>query len=132
TQEAFRDGWFHTGDLAVMHPDGYAEVKDRATDIIISGGENISSQEVEEVLYRHPKVLEAAVVAMADDKWGETPCDFVGLRDDGTELTEHELSAFCRANIAAYTAPRRIVFGELPKTSTGKIHKNLLRDHLRS
>ncbi|NYT43544.1 AMP-binding protein [Alcaligenaceae bacterium] len=132
TQEAFRDGWFHTGDLAVMHPDGYAEVKDRAKDIIISGGENISSQEVEEVLYRHPKVLEAAVVAMADEKWGETPCAFVALRDDGTELTEHELIAFCRANMAAYKVPRRIVFGELPKTSTGKIRKNLLRDQLRS
>lgn len=132
TQEAFRDGWFHTGDLAVMHPDGYAEIKDRAKDIIISGGENISSQEIEEILYRHPKVLEAAVVAMADEKWGETPCAFVALKDEIAGATEQEFIDFCRASMASYKAPRKVVFGELPKTSTGKIRKNLLRDRVRA
>jgi fatty-acyl-CoA synthase len=132
TREAFRDGWFHTGDLAVMHPDGYAEVKDRAKDIIISGGENISSQEVEEVLYRHPMVLEAAVVAMADEKWGETPCAFIALKQAGDLPDEHAIIAFCKANMASYKAPRKVVFGELPKTSTGKIRKNVLRDLLKA
>ncbi len=132
TQEAFRDGWFHTGDLAVMHEDGYAEVKDRAKDIIISGGENISSQEIEDVLYRHPLVLEAAVVAMADEKWGETPCAFVTLRASDTPPDEQEIIAFCKSGMASYKAPRKVVFGELPKTSTGKIRKNILRDLLTS
>ncbi|TEA78609.1 AMP-binding protein [Allopusillimonas ginsengisoli] len=132
TQEAFRDGWFHTGDLAVMHPDGYAEVKDRAKDIIISGGENISSQEIEEVLYRHPRVLEAAVVAMVDEKWGETPCAFVALRDADAPPDQQEIIDFCKSHMASYKTPRRIVFGDLPKTSTGKIRKNVLRDWLKS
>lgn len=128
TEEAFADGWFHTGDLAVMHPDGYIEVKDRSKDIIISGGENISSLEVEEVLYRHPQVMEAAVVAKPDGKWGETPCAFVTLKPDAEPVTEAEIIAFCRANLAHYKAPRTIVFGPLPKTSTGKIQKFLLRE----
>jgi fatty-acyl-CoA synthase len=130
TREAFRDGWFRTGDLAVMHPDGYAEVKDRAKDIIISGGENISSQEVEEVLYRHPQVLEAAVVAMPDEKWGETPCAFIALKDGMPAVSQQDIIVFCKANLASYKAPRMVVFGELPKTSTGKIRKNLLRERL--
>ncbi|NGR09677.1 long-chain-fatty-acid--CoA ligase [bacterium SGD-2] len=129
TTEAFKNGWFHTGDLAVMHPDGYVEVKDRAKDIIISGGENISSQEVEEVLYRHPQVLEAAVVAMPDEKWGETPCAFVTLKK-GAEVTEADIIAYCKANLASYKAPRKVVFAELPKTSTGKVRKNVLRDQV--
>ncbi|NYT85438.1 AMP-binding protein [Pollutimonas harenae] len=130
TDEAFRDGWFHTGDLAVMHPDGYVEVKDRAKDIIISGGENISSQEIEEVLYRHPMVLDAAVVAMADEKWGEVPCAFITLKDDAEQASEQAFIDFCKQNMASFKAPKRIVFGELPKTSTGKIRKNVLRDGL--
>src|SRR5690606_9286055 len=130
TDEAFRNGWFHTGDLAVMHPDGYVEVKDRAKDIIISGGENISSQEIEEVLYRHLMVLDAAVVAMADEKWGEVPCAFVTLKDDAGPVSEQELIDFCKQGMASFKAPKRIVFGELPKTSTGKIRKNILRDQL--
>jgi fatty-acyl-CoA synthase len=130
TREAFRDGWFHTGDLAVMHPDGYAEIKDRAKDIIISGGENISSKEVEEVLYRHPLVLEAAVVALKDDKWGEVPCAFIALKDTGETATEQDFIGFCKRHMASYKAPKRVVFGDLPKTSTGKIRKNLLRDRL--
>jgi fatty-acyl-CoA synthase len=127
TAEAFRGGWFHTGDLAVCHPDGYIEVKDRSKDIIISGGENISSLEVEEALYRHPKVLEAAVVARPDPKWGESPCAFVTLRE-GESATAEEIVAFCRDMLAHYKAPRSIVFGPLPKTSTGKIQKFVLRE----
>jgi fatty-acyl-CoA synthase len=130
TREAFKDGWFHTGDLAVVHPDGYVEVKDRAKDIIISGGENISSQEIEEVLYRHPLVFEAAVVALPDEKWGEVPCAFVALKEAAENVQEQDIIAFCRANMASYKAPKRVVFGELPKTSTGKIRKNILRDSL--
>lgn len=129
--EAFKDGWFHTGDLAVMHPDGYVEIKDRAKDIIISGGENISSQEVEEVLYRHPRVLEAAVVAMPDEKWGETPCAFITLKADGEPLSEEELIAYCKRHMASFKAPRKVVFTDLPKTSTGKVRKNVLRDWLK-
>ena len=129
--EAFRNGWFRSGDLAVRHPDGYIEVKDRSKDIIISGGENISSLEVEEVLYRHPKILEAAVVAKPDEKWGETPCAFVTLRD-GREATAEEIIGFCRDNMAHYKQPRSVVFGPLPKTSTGKIQKFVLRDRARS
>jgi fatty-acyl-CoA synthase len=127
TEAAFRGGWFHTGDLAVCHPDGYIEVKDRSKDIIISGGENISSLEVEEALYRHPKVLEAAVVARPDPKWGESPCAFVTLRE-GESATAEEIVAFCRDMLAHYKAPRSIVFGPLPKTSTGKIQKFVLRE----
>jgi fatty-acyl-CoA synthase len=128
TDQAFAGGWFHTGDLGVRHPDGYVEVKDRSKDIIISGGENISSLEVEEVLYRHPKVLEAAVVARPDAKWGEHPCAFVMPRPDASEVSEEEIIAFCRAEMARFKAPRTVVFGPLPKTSTGKIQKYLLRE----
>ncbi len=128
TAEVFTGGWFHTGDLAVMHPDGYAEIKDRSKDIIISGGENISSIEVEEVLYRHPQVMEAAVVARPDDKWGETPCAFVTLKPDAGAVSAAEIIAFCRANLAHYKVPKAVVFGPLPKTSTGKIQKYALRD----
>jgi fatty-acyl-CoA synthase len=128
TAEAFAGGWFHTGDLAVMHPDGYVEIKDRAKDIIISGGENISSIEVEEVLYRHPAIIEAAVVARPDDKWGETPCAFVTVKEGAGAVTEADIIAFCRANLAHFKAPRAVVFGPLPKTSTGKIQKYALRE----
>jgi len=126
TQEAFEGGWFHTGDLGVWHADGYIEIKDRSKDIIISGGENISSLEVEEVLYRHPAVLEAAVVARPDAKWGETPCAFVTLKP-GAEIQEAEIIAFCREHMAHFKVPRTIVFSDLPKTSTGKIQKYALR-----
>jgi fatty-acyl-CoA synthase len=126
TQEAFAGGWFHTGDLAVMHPDGYLQIRDRAKDVIISGGENISSIEVEETLYRHPAVALVAVVARPDERWGETPCAFVELKP-GAEATAEELIAFCRENLAHYKCPRHIVFTELPKTSTGKIQKFELR-----
>ncbi len=128
TDEAFAGGWFHTGDLAVMHPDGYAEIKDRSKDIIISGGENISSIEVEEVLYRHPQIMEAAVVAKPDEKWGETPCAFVTLKPDAGAVSAADITAWCRANLAHYKAPRHVVFGPLPKTSTGKVQKYALRD----
>ncbi len=130
TAAAFDGGWFHSGDLAVVHPDGYVEVKDRSKDVIISGGENISSLEVEETLYRHPKVLEAAVVARPDEKWGESPCAFVTLREGATAEVE-EIIAFCRDNMAHFKAPRTVVFGPLPKTSTGKIQKFVLRERAR-
>jgi fatty-acyl-CoA synthase len=131
TQEAFRGGWFHSGDLAVMQPDGYVKIKDRSKDIIISGGENISSLEVEDVLYRHPAVLAAAVVARPDEKWGEAPCAFVELKANAN-TTEKELIEFCRAHLAKFKAPRAVVFGELPKTSTGKIQKFVLREKAKS
>ncbi len=131
TEAAFRGGWFHTGDLAVLHPDGYIEVKDRAKDVIISGGENISSLEIEETLYRHPKVLEAAVVARPDETWGESPCAFVTLKD-GQDAEADEIIAFCKDNMARYKAPKTVVFGPLPKTSTGKIQKFVLRDKAKS
>ncbi|MGK9169359.1 acyl-CoA synthetase [Inquilinus limosus] len=131
TEKAFAGGWFHTGDLGVMHPDGYIELKDRSKDIIISGGENISTIEVEGVLYRHPAVLEAAVVARPDEKWGETPCAFVTLRP-GAEATAEEIIAFCRQHLAHFKCPKTVVFGELPKTSTGKIQKFVLRDRARA
>jgi fatty-acyl-CoA synthase len=127
TAEAFEGGWFHTGDLAVWHPDGYVEIKDRSKDIIISGGENISSIEVEDVLYKHPDVMEAAVVARPDEKWGETPCAFVMLKD-GAEVSEADLVAFCRQHLAGFKIPKTFVFGALPKTSTGKIQKFMLRN----
>ena len=130
TDAAFEGGWFHTGDLAVRHPDGYVEVKDRSKDIIISGGENISSLEVEEALYRHPKVLEAAVVARPDERWGESPCAFVTLKD-GEEASVEEIIGFCRDNLAHFKAPHSVVFGPLPKTSTGKIQKFVLRERAR-
>jgi 3-(methylthio)propionyl---CoA ligase len=126
TTKAFAGGWFHTGDLGVMHPDGYIQLKDRSKDIIISGGENISSIEVEGVLYRHPAVLEAGVVARSDEKWGETPCAFVTLKD-GQRATAQEIIAFCREHMAHFKAPKTIVFGPLPKTSTGKVQKFVLR-----
>ena len=126
TKEAFGGGWFHSGDLAVMYPDGYIKIKDRSKDIIISGGENISSIEVEDVLYRHPDVLAAAVVARADAKWGETPCAFVELKA-GATCTEQDIVAHCKKHLAGFKVPRAVVFGELPKTSTGKIQKFELR-----
>jgi fatty-acyl-CoA synthase len=131
TEQALRDGWFHSGDLGVLHPDGYIELKDRAKDIIISGGENISTIEVENVLYRHPAVLEAAVVARPDEKWGEVPCAFVTLRDDAADITEAELIAYCRENMAHFKTPKAIIFGQLPKTSTGKVQKYVLRERAR-
>jgi fatty-acyl-CoA synthase len=127
TDEAFEGGWLHSGDLAVWHADGYIDIKDRSKDIIISGGENISSVEVEDVLYRHRSIMEAAVVAQQDEKWGEVPCAFVKVKD-GEEITADEVIAFCRDNMARFKAPKKIVFGDLPKTSTGKIQKFLLRD----
>ncbi len=126
TEEAFAGGWFHSGDLAVQYPDGYIKIKDRSKDIIISGGENISSIEVEDVLYRHPAVMAAAVVAKPDEKWGETPCAFVELKP-GAEVTAADIVAHCKQHLAGFKVPRAIVFGELPKTSTGKIQKFELR-----
>ena len=126
TQEAFAGGWFHSGDLAVQYPDGYIKIKDRSKDIIISGGENISSIEVEDVLYRHPAVLAAAVVAKPDARWGETPCAFVELKT-GAQVTPEDIVAHCKQHLAGFKVPRAVVFGELPKTSTGKIQKFELR-----
>ena len=130
SDKAFAGGWFHTGDLGVMHPDGYIQLKDRSKDIIISGGENISSIEVEDALYKHPDVQAAAVVAKPDDKWGETPCAFIELRP-GANASADDLIAWCKQNLASYKVPRHIVFLELPKTSTGKIQKFKLRDTAR-
>ena len=131
TEKAFLGGWFHTGDLGVMHPDGYIELKDRSKDIIISGGENISTIEVEGVLYQHPAVAEAAVVAKPDEKWGETPCAFVALKEEA-KSSEEELIQFCRDNLAHFKCPKKIVFAELPKTSTGKIQKFILREQAKT
>src|SRR5262249_37889564 len=131
TQAAFRGGWFHSGDLAVMHPDGYVKIKDRSKDIIISGGENISSLEVEDVIYRHPAVMGAAGVAMPDEKWGETPCAFIELKPNAN-VSEKDIIDFCRQHLAKFKAPRAVVFGELPKTSTGKIQKFQLRERAKS
>jgi len=128
TREALAGGWFHSGDLGVMHEDGYVALKDRSKDIIISGGENISSIEVEDALYRHPAVLEAAVVARPDEHWGETPCAFVTLKADSGDIGEAEIVAWCREHLARYKVPRTVVFGALPKTSTGKVQKYLLRE----
>ena len=130
TGKAFEGGYFHSGDLAVCHADGYIEIKDRSKDIIISGGENISTIEIEKTLYRHPAVLEAAVTAMPDEKWGETPCAFVTLRP-GAQASEQEIIDYCRAHMARFKAPRKVVFGTLPKTSTGKIQKFELRERAR-
>jgi fatty-acyl-CoA synthase len=127
TEKEFKGGWFHSGDLGVMHPDGYVQLKDRSKDIIISGGENISSIEVEDTLYKHPAVQAAAVVAKPDDKWGETPCAFVELKP-GETASADDLIAWCRKNLAAFKCPRYIVFAEIPKTSTGKIQKFKLRE----
>ncbi len=131
TKDAFSGGWFHSGDLAVRHSDSYIEVKDRSKDVIISGGENISSLEIEETLYRHPAVLEAAVVARPDDKWGETPCAFVTLHQ-GQSVTADAIIEFCREHLAGYKTPRTVIFGALPKTSTGKIQKFMLREQAES
>ena len=130
TEASFTGGWFHSGDLAVMHPDGYIQLKDRSKDIIISGGENISSIEVEDTLYRHPAVLEAAVVARPDEKWGETPCAFVTLKAGTEAVTEQTLIDFCRENMAHFKAPKTVIFGSLPKTSTGKVQKFRLRERI--
>ena len=130
TQSAFAGGWFHTGDLAVKHPDGYVQLKDRSKDIIISGGENISSIEVEDTLYKHPAVLVAAVVAKPDEKWGEVPCAFVELKP-GAQATEAELIAFCRERLAGFKCPKQVVFTEVPRTSTGKVQKHVLRGQVR-
>ena len=127
TDDAFAGGWFHSGDLGVMHPDGYIQLKDRSKDIIISGGENISSIELEDVLYKHPAVQAASVVAKPDEKWGETPCAFIELRP-GHTATPEEIVAYCREHVAHYKAPRYVVFGDLPKTSTGKVQKYILRE----
>ena len=127
TQESFAGGWFHSGDLAVWHEDGYAQIKDRSKDIIISGGENISSLEIESVLFKHPKILEAAVVASSDPKWGEVPCAFVTLKQ-GQEMGVEELIAYCREEMAGFKIPKKVVFGPIDKTSTGKVQKYLLRD----
>ena len=127
TEEAFTGGYFHSGDLGVMHPNGYIELKDRSKDIIISGGENISSIEIENTLYSHPQIIGAAVVAKSDEKWGETPCAFVELREGDATVTEDEIIEYCRNNMAHFKCPKNVVFGPLPKTSTGKIQKFLLR-----
>ena len=124
-------GWFHSGDLGVKYPDGYVQLKDRSKDIIISGGENISSLEVEECLYRHPQVMEAAVVARPDERWGESPCAFVTLKPNAAPVTDSEIIAWCRDNLARFKVPRTVVFGPLPKTSTGKIQKFVLRERAR-
>ena len=131
TKDSLSGGWFHSGDLAVKHPDGYVEIRDRSKDIIISGGENISTIEVESVLYNHPAVLEAAVVAKPDGYWGETPCAFVTLKD-GQSATENDIIAFCRDNMAKFKVPKTVVFDDLPKTSTGKIQKFILRERARN
>ncbi len=127
TEKEFEGGWFHSGDLAVWHPNGYLDIKDRSKDIIISGGENISTIEVEDILYRHPAVMEAAVVARPDEKWGETPCAFITLKPEAPPVTEEEIIEFCRDQLARFKVPKTVVFGELPKTSTGKIQKYVLR-----
>ena len=127
TEESFRDGWFHSGDLGVIHKDGYIQLKDRSKDIIISGGENISSIEIEEVLYKHPAVETVAVVAMPDEKWGETPCAFVQLKEN-SPASEEELSRWCRENMASFKIPRKFIFEDIPKTSTGKVQKFILRE----
>jgi len=126
TREAFKDGWFHSGDIAFMHPDGYIKITDRAKDIIISGGENVSSVEVEGVIAAHPAVLLASVVAKPDEKWGEVPCAFIELKE-GASVTEEEIVKFCRERLAGFKTPKRVVFADLPKTSTGKIQKFELR-----
>ncbi|MDB5371366.1 MAG: AMP-binding enzyme family protein, partial [Belnapia sp.] len=130
TEAAFAGGWFHTGDLAVKYPDGYVQLRDRSKDIIISGGENISSIEVEDALYKHPAVALAAVVAKPDAKWGEVPCAFVELKP-GETATEAELIGFVRQHLAGYKAPKQVIFTEVPRTSTGKIQKHLLRQQVR-
>ena len=128
TQEAFVGGWFHSGDLAVWAEDGYIQIKDRSKDIIISGGENISSIEIEDLLFKHPDILEAAVVAKSDEKWGETPCAFVTLRDANKPLNQDQVIEYCRGNLARFKVPKNVIFTDLPKTSTGKVQKFALRE----
>jgi fatty-acyl-CoA synthase len=132
TEEAFAGGWFHSGDLGVLHPDGYIQLKDRSKDIIISGGENISSIEVEDALYRHPAVAACAVVAKPDDKWGETPCAFIELKSGAPAPSAEDILAHCRAHLAAYKVPRHVVFADIPKTGTGKIQKFALRERAKA
>jgi fatty-acyl-CoA synthase len=132
TEQTLRGGWYHSGDLCVRHPDGYIEVKDRLKDIIISGGENIPTLELESILYRHPDIFEAAVVAKPDPKWGETPCAFVDLKPGAKLVTEADIIAYCKANMAGYKVPKSVVFGPLPKTLTGKIQKYVLRDRAKA
>ncbi len=133
SDETLRGGWMHSGDLAVKHPDGYLEIKDRAKDIIISGGENIGSLEIEEVLYRHPMVIEAAVVARPDEKWGESPCAFVTLKPEAVgQVSAEEIIAWCREHMAHFKAPKTVIFGPLPKTATGKIQKFVLREQAKA
>jgi fatty-acyl-CoA synthase len=131
TEEAFKGGWFHTGDLGVMYPDGYIQLKDRSKDIIISGGENISSIEVENAIAKHPDVMFVAVVARPDAKWGEHPCAFVELKP-GHTMTEEEILSFAKSRLAKFKMPRTVVFSELPKTSTGKIQKFVLRERAKN
>ncbi len=131
TEKAFEGGWFHTGDLAVMYPDGYVKIRDRSKDVIISGGENISSIEVEDTLYSHPAVLNAAVVAQPDERWGETPCAFIEVKD-GHTVTADELRDYCREHLARFKVPKTFIFREIPKTSTGKIQKFALREMAKS
>jgi len=131
TAEAFKDGWFHSGDLAVMDSDNYLRIVDRSKDIIISGGENVSSIEIEDILYSHPDIAEAAVAARPDDKWGETPCAFVGLKD-GATVSEQDIINYCRDHLAGFKCPKTVIFSELPKTSTGKIQKFQLREQARA
>ena len=131
TETSMRNGWFHSGDLAVVYPDGYIQIKDRSKDIIISGGENISSIEIEDVLYKHPAVIAAAVVSMPHEKWGESPCAFIELNENNP-VNEDELSQWCRDNMASYKLPRKFIFEEIPKTSTGKVQKFTLRDRVRN
>jgi fatty-acyl-CoA synthase len=132
TADAFRGGWFHTGDLGVMHEDGYIQLKDRSKDIIISGGENISSIEVEDALYKHKAIAAAAVVARPDDKWGETPCAFIELNAGAEAPTIEELDKWCRSQLAGFKIPKHYVFEELPKTSTGKVQKFVLRERAKT
>ena len=127
TDNAMKNGWFHSGDLAVMHPNGYIQIKDRSKDIIISGGENISSIEIENTLAKHPSVSIVAVVAKPDEKWGETPCAFIELIDNNKTVTEEEIIDYCKENMAGFKRPKHVIFCELPKTSTGKIQKFELR-----
>ena len=131
TEKEFAGGWFRTGDLGVVHPDGYVKIKDRSKDVIISGGENISSLEVEDVLCRHPAVISVAIVARPDEKWGEVPCAFIELKEGG-QATEQEIVAFCRERLARFKVPKKVVFGLLPKTSTGKIQKFALREQAKA
>ena len=128
TDKSMSGGWFHSGDLAVMHPNGYVQIKDRSKDIIISGGENVSSVEIENTLYKHPSVLFAAVVAKPDEKWGETPCAFIELKSQDDNVTEKDIISFCKETLAGFKCPKKVIFTELPKTSTGKILKYELRE----